>query len=293
MNSNLEEALHFFAVDTVKIFIMMAVMIFSVSLIRYSVSPEKVRDYINGKPKFIGYLLAITLGALTPFCSCSSIPLFIGFMEAGVPLGITMSFLIMSPMVNEIAIPILGASVGWDIAFIYVITGGIIAIVGGIICEKMKWHKYVENYAIESKCCEKDKGTRIQYAISEVKDIVNRIWIYIIIGVGIGAFLHGFVPKEFFIEHIADNGLLSVPLAVILGVPLYSNAIGVIPIIEVLIQKGTPVGIALVFMMSVTSLSLPEMIILRKVLKKEMIIRFVAYLTISFILVGYLFMLII
>lgn len=298
--SNLGNALHFFIEDVTKIFFLLFMMVTIVSFFRSKLNPEKVRSYLEGKPKWIAYILAVILGAVTPFCSCSSIPLFIGFVEAGIPFGVTMAFLITSPMINEIAILVFASAVGWELAGIYVITGMSIGLVGGTLMEKLGLEKYVESYVYDirmGKAPILENGTlttkeRMAYAWSYAKDIIKKIWLYILVGIGIGAFLHGFVPQEFFAKYTSSDNFFAVPLAVIMGIPLYSNATGVIPIAEALLGKGVPIGTVLAMMMSVVAISLPEMVILRKVLKVRLLAYFALFLFVAFISVGYLYNLI-
>lgn len=296
--SHSAQALHFFIEDTVKILILLAVMITVVSYFRSQFEPEKVRTYLEGKPKALAYILAIFLGAATPFCSCSSIALFIGFIEAGIPFSVTMAFLITSPMINEIAILVLASAIGWKLTIIYIITGMSIGLIGGILMEKLGFERYIEDEVFKmrtentpnSSCCKNKPQTfpqRLSYALGYMKDIIKKIWIYIVIGIGIGALLHGYVPESFFAAYTGESNPFAVPLAVILGIPLYANATGVIPIAEALLGKGVPIGTVLAMMMSIVAISLPEMIILRKVLKTRMLVYFASYIFISLIIVGY------
>lgn len=294
--SHLGQAVQFFIMDTAKIFFLLVVIIYVMGLLRAMVSPERVREYLRGKPVWLQRALAITLGAITPFCSCSSIPLFIGFVEAGIPLGVTFSFLIASPMINEVAVVLLATIVGWKIAVLYVIAGMVVAWLGGIILQKMKPERWVEEYVWkihmgETPAIEQDTSLagRHRFAVQEVKEIVGRIWKWVLAGVALGALFHGFVPQSWVSEHLSGGDWWSVPAAVILGVPLYSNATGVVPVVEALLSKGVPLGTTLALMMSIAALSLPEMLILRKVIKLPLIARFVAVLAVSFIVVGYLF----
>lgn len=294
--SHLADSLQFFVMDITKIFFMLFLVIYFMGLFRTLISPEKVRHYLQGKSKFVARILAITLGAVTPFCSCSSVPLFIGFVEAGIPLGITFSFLIASPMINEIAVVLLFGIVGWKITLLYVIAGLMVAYWGGIVMEKFKPEQWVEGYVWEIQMgklpiikLDNSLYARHHYAMSEVRTIVNRVWKWIIIGVGIGAVFHGYFPPELADNLANTNHLLVVPLAVILGVPLYSNAIGVIPIAEAMLLKGVAIGTTLAFMMSVAAISLPELLMLSKVIKWQGLILFTMILTISIILVGYFF----
>ncbi|HEY9050934.1 MAG TPA: permease, partial [Gammaproteobacteria bacterium] len=268
-------ALHFFVMDTAKIFVMLVVIIYMMGLLRAMMSPEKVRDYIRGKPKWLARSSAVTLGAVTPFCSCSSVPLFIGFIEAGIPLGITFSFLIASPMINEVAVVILIGILGWKLTLMYVVAGLVVAYVGGMIMERFKPERWVEEYVWkiqmgEASLPEPDKSFsgRHHYAWGEVKEIVGRLWKWVIAGIAVGALFHGYVPEDWVTEHLGgQDNWLAVPGAVLLGVPLYSNATGVIPVAEAMLGKGVAIGTTLAFMMSIAALSLPEMIILRKVIR--------------------------
>ena len=295
-DSHVGQAVQFFVMDTAKIFFLLVVIIYVMGLLRAMVSPERVREYLRGKPVWLQRTLAITLGAITPFCSCSSIPLFIGFVEAGIPLGVTFSFLIASPMINEVAVVLLATIVGWKIAALYVVAGMVVAWFGGIILQKMKPERWVEEYVWkihmgETPAIEQDTSLagRHRFAVQEVKEIVGRIWKWVLAGVALGALFHGFVPQSWVSEHLSGGDWWSVPAAVILGVPLYSNATGVVPVVEALLNKGVPLGTTLVLMMSIAALSLPEMLILRKVIKLPLIARFVGVLAVSFIVVGYLF----
>lgn len=294
--TKLADAVHFFIEDTTKIFFLLAVMIYIIGFGRSYVSPEKVRLWLTGKSRFTGYVLAALLGALTPFCSCSSVPLFIAFLSAGIPLGITMAFLITSPLVNEVAVVLLGEALGLKFTIIYVGTGIGLGIVGGFIIDALKLNKWVEPYVWDIKMpvpenAEEAKGLRWRekYARGEAVDIVKRVWLFVLIGVGLGAGLHGYVPKEWFLEHAGADNLFAVPLTVLAGIPLYANATGIIPVAEVLLNKGVPIGTILAFIMSIVAISLPELFILRKVLKPQMLVFFVVFLFFAFIGVGYSF----
>lgn len=289
-------SLHFFVMDISKIFFMLILIIYLMGLFRSFVSAEKVRNYVRGKSPFVARTLAITLGAVTPFCSCSSIPLFIGFVEAGIPLGITFSFLIASPMINEIAVVMLLGIVGWKITLLYVLSGLTVAYVGGIIIERFKPERWVEDYVWQIKMGEtqvlpQDNSlpARHRYALAEVKEIVGRIWKWVILGVAAGALFHGYFPQEWATTLSNANNILAVPMAVIIGVPLYSNAVGVIPLAEAMLLKEVAIGTTLAFMMSIAAISLPELIILRKVIKWQALALFTTILTLSIILVGWFF----
>ena len=240
--------------------------------------------------------MAVGLGAVTPFCSCSSVPLFIGFLEAGIPLGVTMAFLIASPMINEIAVVLLAAIVGWKIAALYVVTGLTVGMVGGFAIEKLKLERYVEEYVWKirmgaSAVCgvRPGLGSRVQYAWGQVREIVGRIWLYVLIAIAIGAVLHGYVPKDFVVRYAGADNPFAVPVAVLAGIPLYSNVSGAIPVAEALLLKGVPIGTVLALIMSIAAISLPEMLILRKVLKLPMLGIFAGILAVSFTFVGYMF----
>lgn len=292
--THLAEAVHFFIEDTAKIFFLLTALMLIVGFLRSWVSPEKVRHWLEGKPKIIAYLLAVILGAVTPFCSCSSIPLFIAFLSSGIPLGVTMAFLITSPMVNEVAAVLFGEAIGWHFMLAYVGVGMVTGMIGGALIDALKLEKWVEPFVFTVQPVEGDLDEptltikkRLRHAWDETADILKRVWLYVLIGVGIGAGIHGFVPQEWFIEHAGASNLLAVPLAVMMAVPLYSNVTGVVPVAEVLIAKGLPVGTTLAFIMSTVAISLPELVILRKVLKVQMLAFFVIYLALAFVVVGY------
>jgi uncharacterized membrane protein YraQ (UPF0718 family) len=293
--SHLADAVNFFIYDTIKIFLLLSVIIFVISVIRSYFPPEKTRRILSHKKLFIGNILAALLGIVTPFCSCSAVPLFIGFVEAGIPLGVTFSFLISSPMVNEIAAVLLFGLFGWQLTAIYIGTGLLVAIFSGIIIGRLKLERWVEEYVYKfhnGEGYEITKQTfkeRLQFAKDSTKDILKRIWLYILIAIGIGGFIHGYVPENFLVHYAGKGNIFAVPIAVLLGVPLYSNAAGVIPIVYALMEKGLSMGTVLAFMMAVTALSFPEMIILRKVLKVPLLGVFVGIMTVTIIAVGYLF----
>lgn len=295
--SHVGQAVHFFILDVVKILVLLVIIIYLMGLVRALLSPERVRDYVRGKPRWLARLLAILLGAVTPFCSCSSVPLFIGFVEAGIPLGVTFSFLIASPMINEVAVVILADVIGWELTALYVLTGLTVAYLGGAVMERFDPERWIEPYVLKIQAgggmprAEKATlRTRHDYAVNEVREIVGRVWHWIIIGVGVGALFHGFVPESWVADNLGgtDNPLV-VPAAVVVGVPLYSNAIGVVPVVEALLGKGVALGTVLAFMMSVATLSLPEMIILRRVVRWPALGLFAGIMTAAFVLVGWLF----
>jgi len=290
------KAVHFFIEDVTKIFFLLFSIIFIIGFFRSMLSPERVRRAVAGRPRAVSYPLAVGLGAVTPFCSCSSVPLFIGFLEAGIPLGVTMAFLIASPMINEVAVAVLAATLGWKVAAFYVGAGLVVGILGGLLIEALKLEKWVEEYVWKIRMGEvalpapdSSFRARLAYAKGQVKEIAGRIWPYVLVGIGIGAVLHGYVPQDFLTRHAGASNPFAVPLAVLAGIPIYANATGVIPIAEALIDKQVPIGTVLALMMSVAAISLPEMIILRKVLKPQLIATFTGLLFVAFISVGYLF----
>lgn len=289
------ESLAFFLYDVPKILLLLSGMIFLISIIRTFFSPERTRALLGGKRQGIGNVLAAMLGIVTPFCSCSAVPLFIGFVESGVPLGVTFSFLIAAPMINEVAVIMLLGLYGWRIAGMYIVLGLIIAIVSGIVIGRMKMERYVEDFVWQVQVGEgrpQEKLTwadRVDRAWQSVKEIVGRVWLYVVIGIAIGALIHGFVPEDALGNIMGQNQWWTVPAVVLLGVPLYSNAAGVVPIVSALIEKGAALGTALAFMMSVVALSLPEMIILRRVLKPRLLAVFIGVVAMAIIITGYLF----
>ncbi len=292
------EAINFFIYDTIKIFILLLVIIFVVSIIRSFLPPEKIRNILSKKNKIWGHFLAGIFGIITPFCSCSAVPLFLGFVEAGIPLGITFSFLIASPMINEIALVMLLGMFGFKIALIYIISGLIIAIFSGIVIEKLKIESLVESFVFNNKINSQENNKkmswqeRIQYAKNYTYGIIKKVWLYILIGIGVGAWIHGYVPADFLDQYASADKWYSVPLATLVGIPLYSNAAGVIPIVNALFEKGVPLGTVLAFMMAVTALSLPEFLILKKVMKTKLILIFASIVGIGIIFTGYFFNLI-
>jgi len=294
--SALADALHFFVMDTAKIFALLVIIIYVMGLLRALLSPERVREYVRGKPKWLARTLAIVLGAVTPFCSCSSVPLFIGFVEAGIPLGVTFSFLIASPMINEVAAVILVGILGWKLAVLYVAAGLTVAWVGGVVMERFKPERWVEAYVwkihmgqLQMPQQDTSLRGRHRFAVAEVKEIVGRIWKWVLAGIAVGALFHGYVPEAWVAQHLAGDDWYSVPAAVLLGIPLYSNATGVIPVAEAMLGKGVAIGTTLALMMSIAALSLPEMLILRKVIRWPALALYAAVLGVAFTLVGWLF----
>lgn len=299
--TNFGAALHFFVYDVLKILFLLCFIIFTISFLQTYLNPQKIKTYIEKQPKFLAHLLAALFGAVTPFCSCSSIPVFIGLIEAKIPFGIAMSFLITSPMINEIAMLVLAGILGIKITLIYIATGICIGMFGGYLLEKLGYAKYLQDYLrlnplqFTPRTCAVPVApqilfsARINTAAQKTKVLLRKIWLFILLGVGVGAFLHGYVPQEFFLHHMQADNIFAVPLAVLVGIPLYADATTIIPIAEVLISKGSAIGTVLVFMMAVVGLSLPEMIILSKVMKRPLITRYLIFMALCFIGVGYFY----
>jgi hypothetical protein len=274
-------------------------VVFGVGIIRSFFTPERTRKLLQGRKEFIGNIIAAGLGIVTPFCTCSAVPLFIGFVEVGIPLGVTFSFLISAPMINEVALVLLFGLFGWKVAVLYLITGLLIAIISGIIIGRMKLEHEVEDWVYEIRSNGGDAeisnmtwSDRIDFAVDSVKNIVGNVWLYIIIGLAIGAIIHGYVPENLLAGIMGKKAWWSVPLAVVIGIPMYSNAAGIIPIVQALLEKGASLGTVLAFMMAVIGLSLPETIILRKVLKPKLIAIFISIVATGILIIGYLFNLI-
>ncbi|HBG48076.1 MAG TPA: hypothetical protein DDW90_00905 [Cyanobacteria bacterium UBA9971] len=302
--SKFSESLHFFIYDTIKISILVILISFISGVIKTYFAPEKTREFLSGKHTGLGNILAALLGIVTPFCSCSACPLFIGFIEAGIPLGITFSFLISAPMINEMALVLLFSLFGLKIAGIYLVSGLIIAIVGGFIIGTLKLEKYIEPFVFELKnkvkpscaCgCGEEKQT-FKHRLIEGKNhslgIYKSIWPYVLLGVAIGAWVHNYIPTELLLKYAGADNPFAVPLAVIIGIPIYAGCAGALPLAYVLVQSGMPMGTVLALTMSVTAISFPEFIILRKVLKPQMIAIFAGIMTLGIIFTGYLFNLI-
>lgn len=292
--THLAAALNFFIYDTVKIFFLLSVVIFAVAMIRSFFPPEKTKKILSRFPETVGNVLAALLGIVTPFCSCSAVPLFIGFIEAGVPLGVTFSFLVSSPMVNEVALIMLWGLFGWKVALLYIGSGLVIAILSGFVIGRLKLERHVEEYVYqirmgEAAISDPALSERFTYAKDYVFEILHKIWPYVVVGIAIGGLMHGYAPANLLTKIAGPSNPLAVPLAVLIGVPLYSNAAGIIPIVKVLMDKGMAIGTALSFMMAVTALSLPEAIILRKVLKPKLLIIFFSVVAVGIMLIGYLF----
>ncbi len=290
-------ALNFFLYDVPKILLLLSVMIFLITLLRTFITPEQTRRWLGGRRMGVGNLLAAGIGVITPFCSCSAVPLFIGFVESGLPLGITFSYLVAAPMVNEIALVLLFGMFGWQVAGLYLVSGMVIAVLAGIVIGRLGMEAYVEPFVYQVRVGSKGKlvaerltwHERFTESLDSTREIVGKVWLYVVVGIAVGALIHGFVPDDFLAETLGGNAFWTVPAAVILGVPLYSNAAGIIPIVSVLLDKGVALGTVLAFMMSVVALSLPEMIILRRVMKPRLIAAFIIIVAAGIILTGILF----
>ncbi len=291
----MQEIINFFIYDTFKIIVLLFTTVFFVTLIRTYLPINKVKHILTGKNVFVGHILASMFGIITPFCSCSAVPLFIGFLEAGIPLGVTFSFLIASPMINEVALGLLFASFGWKIALIYVVFGLIISIVSGLIIGKFKTDNLIDkDFQICS--CNKNKidlsilplKQKIIFSLKYGLKIVKKVWLYIVFAVAIGAIIHGYIPDNYLAQYLGSDNIFAVPLAIFFGIPLYSNAAGVIPVVSALVEKGVALGTALAFMMSVTALSLPEFMILKRVMKVKLIAIFAGVVGLGILGVGYL-----
>ncbi|HYO88125.1 MAG TPA: permease [Candidatus Limnocylindrales bacterium] len=294
--SSLGQSVNFFIYDVPKILLLLTLMVFAITVVRTFITPEQTRRWLGGKRLGVGNLLAASVGVVTPFCSCSAVPLFIGFVEAGLPLGVTFSYLVAAPMVNEVALVMLFGLFGWQVAGLYLASGMVIAVAAGLIIGRLGMERYVEEFVYQVKV----SGTGLQAerltwherfatAWDSTREIVGKVWPYVLIGIGIGAAIHGFVPEDALADVLGNANVLAVPVAVAVGVPLYSNAAGVIPIVAVLLDKGVSLGTALAFMMSVVALSIPEIVILRRVMKPRLIAVFVGVVAGGIILTGYLF----
>ncbi len=297
--SPLGSAVAFFLYDTPKILLLLAAIVFLIGIVRSFFSPERTRRLLGGKREGVGNVMAASLGIVTPFCSCSAVPLFLGFVESGIPLGVTFSFLIASPMINEVAVVMLFGLFGWRIAALYIATGLVIAILAGWVIGRLRLEKWVEEWVYQVKVGDvalEDKisfKTRVAFGWEAVKDIVGKVWLYVVAGIAVGAAIHGYVPEDFMASFMGKDAWWSVPVAVILGIPMYSGSASIIPVVQALMEKGAALGTVLAFMMAVIGLSLPEMIILRKVLKLQLIATFVAVVGVGIVITGYLFNLVI
>ncbi len=299
-NSHLGSSLQFFVYDTPKVLLLLTLIVFVVGIIRSYFTPEGTRKILAGKRESAGNVLAALLGIVTPFCSCSAVPLFIGFVQAGVPLGVTLSFLISAPMVNEIAVVLLYGLLGWKIAALYMATGLAVAIIAGWIIGRLHLEHHIEDWVREIRMgeqivIEQKLGwlERIRMGGEAVRDIVGKVWLYVVAGIAVGAFIHGYVPENFMASIMGRDAWWSVPAAVLVGIPMYSNAAGIVPVVQALLGKGAALGTVLAFMMSVIALSLPEMVILRRVLKPLLIAVFIGVVGAGILFTGFLFNLII
>ena len=296
-STHIGEAIHFFFYDTPKVLLLLVGVVYLMGIIQTFFSPEKTRALLSGKRLGVGNSMAALLGIVTPFCSCSAVPLFIGFLSAGVPLGITFSFLIAAPMVNEIALGLLFAMFGWKVAALYLVLGLSIAIFAGILIGKLGMEQYLQDWvrdihsgaALPADTSKYSWVERFNAGWGHVKEIVTKVWIYVVIGISVGALIHGFVPEDFMASFMGKEAWWSVPVSVLMGVPMYTNAAGIIPVVEALMGKGAALGTTLAFMMSVIALSLPEILILRKVLKTPLIATFVGVVAMGILMVGYIF----
>lgn len=293
----LGEAIHFFLFDTPKVLLLLTGIVFVMGVIQTFFAPERTRALLSGKRMGIGNILAASLGIVTPFCSCSAVPLFIGFLSAGVPLGVTFSFLISAPMVNEVALALLFGMFGWQVAALYLGLGLLVAIVSGLVIGQLKMERYLEDWvqAIQAGAHPGYEAGAMSWAergeagLRHIREIVAKVWPYVIAGIALGAGIHGYVPEDFMASFMGKDVWWAVPAAVVLGVPMYTNAAGIIPIVQALIGKGAALGTVLAFMMSVIALSAPEMIILRKALKPQLIATFAGVVALGILIVGYVF----
>ena len=289
-------ALEFFVYDSVKVLLLLTLVVFGVGVVRSFFSPERTRALLRGRREATGNVMAASLGIVTPFCSCSAVPLFIGFVEAGIPLGVTFSFLIAAPLVNEIALVLLYGLFGWHVAALYLVTGLLIAMIAGWVIGRLRMEHYIQDWVLEIRMGETAAAgeelswaARVSYAWQAVKEIVGKVWPYVLAGIAVGALIHGYVPQNFMAGVMGAGTWWSVPLAVLLGIPMYSNAAGIIPIVQALLEKGAALGTVLAFMMSVIALSLPETIILKKVLRWQLIAVFLGVVGLGIMFVGFLF----
>ncbi|NTV43278.1 MAG: permease, partial [Syntrophobacteraceae bacterium] len=294
--SHFSHALEFFVYDTPKVLMLLTLVVFGVGIVRSFFTAERTRRILAGKRESAGNVLAALLGIVTPFCTCSAIPLFLGFVTTGIPLGVTFSFLISAPMVNEIALVLLYGLFGWKVAAIYLTTGLLIAIVAGWIIGRLRMEGHLEEWVHEIQAGEavyaepeKTWEDRIRYGLDAVRDIVGKVWMYVVLGIAVGAAIHGYVPEGFMASIMGRSAWWSVPVSVLIGIPMYSNAAGIIPVVHALLEKGAALGTVLAFMMSVIALSLPEAIILRKVLKPRLIGVFFGTVGFGILIVGYIF----
>jgi len=293
--SHLVSAVTFYIYEVPKVLMLLVGIVFGVGVVRSFFSPERTRALLTGRREFSGNIMAATLGIVTPFCSCSAVPLFIGFVEAGIPLGVTFSFLIAAPMINEVAVVLLFGLFGWRVAALYISTGLAVAIVAGLVIGRIRPDRFLEEWVLKVRMGETqlenalDWSERVRYGLEQIKVIVGKVWPYLLIGIGAGAAIHGYVPQGLLSGFMGKGNWWGVPAAVLIGVPLYSNAAGIIPIVQALIEKGAALGTVLAFMMSVVAISLPEAMILRRVLKWQLIFVFFGVVTLGILMVGFLF----
>ena len=295
LESHLGSSAAFFIYEVPKVLMLLLLVVFGIGIIRSFFTPERTRRILAGKREFLGNILAACLGIVTPFCSCSACPLFIGFVEAGIPLGVTFSFLIAAPMINEVALVLLYGLFGWKVAGLYLATGLFVAITAGWVIGRLRMERHIEEWVFQvkmSQAAEDERLTfdsRVRYGLHAVREIVGRVWPYVVAGIAVGAGIHGYVPEGFMASFMGEDVWWSVPLAVLIGVPMYSNAAGIVPVVQALIAKGAALGTSLAFMMAVIGLSLPEIIIIRRVLKPRLVAVFVGVVAVGILLVGYLF----
>lgn len=296
------DALEFFLYDTAKILLLLVAMVYAIAWVRISLSVEKVRDFLTGKKRIVGYFMGSGFGAITPFCSCSSIPLFMGFTAARIPLGITMAFLITSPLINEVAIVILWGLLGWKFTVVYVTVGMFAGIVGGFFMDRMGAERWLQPFLLQNANMPVQQvaaegapaptytvAQRHAFAYAETRDIFRRVWVWVIVGVAVGAALHGYVPQEWITETLGQGQWWSVPIAVTIGIPLYTNVTGIIPVMESLLLKGLPLGTTLALCMSTIAVSLPEILMLKQVMRWQLLALFVVMMLVIFTLVGWFF----
>lgn len=294
MGTQFGGSIHFFIYDTVKIFILLSVLIFSISYIQSYFPPEQTRKILGRFSGISANILGALLGTVTPFCSCSSIPLFVGFTSAGLPIGVTFSFLISSPLVDLASVLLLASIFNWKIAIAYVVVGLILAVIGGTLISKLKLEKYVESFVFNQRIVDADglemtRDNRLSFAKEQVLEIIHKVWVYILVGVGIGAVIHNWIPESFITAILGRQNIFSVLIATLVGVPMYADIFGTLPIAEALVAKGVGIGTVLAFMMAVTVFSLPSMILLKKVVKTKLLVIFTAIVTMGIIIMGYVF----
>jgi uncharacterized protein len=293
--SRLATAVEFFVFEAPKVLMLLTLVVFGVGIVRSYFTPERTRRILSGRRESVGNMLAALLGTVTPFCSCSAVPLFIGFVSTGVPLGVTFSFLVSAPMVNEVALVLLFGLFGWKVAALYLGTGLLIAMLSGWTIGRLRMEKHIEGWVFQAPTGngvadeQLDWPSRVRYGVNAVKDILGRVWFYVLLGIAVGAGIHSYVPENFMASIMGKGAWWSVPLAVLIGVPMYSNAAGIIPVVQALLGKGAALGTVLAFMMSVIALSLPEAIILRKILRPRLIAAFFSVVAVGILIVGFLF----